>query len=202
MAEFMPDRSLLAAAIPAGALASTLSLAAAGGSGKTAIVGQSHNEFSDATQEGCAKYVEKDFRAAVLLFRKATQLQPRNPLGYYLLGEAQLGAGSLADAEAAWIHGDQVSESGPPSVRAKLLFVLADLRERQGRWEEAKTAWKRYADFASEGADAGAFPQSAEARTRDISAMQKQYGDYAIVRKRIREEDGGTIGKMPPAEQD
>jgi hypothetical protein len=31
--------------------------------------------------------------------------------------------------------------------------------------------------------------------------MQKQDKDYVIVRKRIRDEDGGALGKMPPAEK-
>jgi tetratricopeptide (TPR) repeat protein len=195
-------RTFMFSAVLAGALASTLSLAAAGaGDTKDAAPSKSKNEFSDAINEGCVKYVAKDLPGAIELFHKATQLQPRNPLGYYLLGEAQLGAGSLPDAEAAWLQGDQVSDGGPPSLKAKLLFVLADLRERQGRWEDAKTAWKRYADFAAQVGDAGAFPQTAEARIRDISAMQKQYKDYAIVRKRIRDEDGGVLGKMAPPEQ-
>ncbi len=195
-------RTLLVVAVAVGALASTLSFAAAGaGSGAKDAASKSQHEFSDAINEGCVKYVGKELPAAIELFRKATQLQPRNPLGYYLLGEAELGAGSLPDAEAAWLQGDQVSDGGPPSVKAKLLFVIADLRERQGRWEDAKTAWKRYADFAAQSADAGAFPASAEARTRDIDAMQKQYKDYAVVRKRIRDEDGGLLGKLPPPEQ-
>jgi tetratricopeptide (TPR) repeat protein len=197
----MRVRSLLVMAIGVGALASTLTLAAAGAGAKDATASQAQHEFSDAINEGCVKYVGKELPAAIELFRKATQLEPRNPLGYYLLGEAQLGAGSLPDAEAAWLQADQASDGGPASLKAKVLFVLADLRERQGRWEDAKTAWKRYADFAAQTPDAGAFPGSAEARTRAITTMQKQYKDYAIVRQRIREEDGGALGKMPPPEQ-
>lgn len=198
---FMRVRSLLVMAVVTGVLASTLSVAAlgAGGGTKDTAGSKAQTDFSDAVNAGCVKYVAKDFPGAIELFRNATQVQPRNPLGYYLLGEAQLGAGSLPDAEAAWLQADQVSDNGPPSVKAKVLFVLADLRERQGKWDDAKTAWKRYADFAASN-DAGAFPVSAETRTRDINAMQKQYADYAIVRKRIRDEDGGALGKMPPPE--
>jgi hypothetical protein len=44
--------------------------------------------------------------------------------------------------------------------------------------------------------------ESAGTRIRDIEAMQKQNKDYTTVRKRIREEDGGTIpgAKIPPPE--
>jgi tetratricopeptide (TPR) repeat protein len=191
-------------ALVSGALALAVPLLAADSSaGKpagAALSGQA--AFIDVVNQGSVKYVGKEIPAAIDFFRKATQLQPGNPLGYYLLGEALLGSGSLPDAEAAWLQGEQVAASGPPSVHAKLLFVIADLRERQGRWTDAKAAWKRYADFAAQNTDAGVFPASAEARIRDIEAMQKQNRDYVIVRKRIRDEDGGIIpgAKIPPPE--
>jgi tetratricopeptide (TPR) repeat protein len=198
----MRHRTLIAVALFGGSIALALPLAAAGGKGATAAApNKAQGDFDEAVNQGMVKYVGKDIPGSIELFRKATQIQPRNPLGYYLLGEAQLGAGSLADAEAAWLQADQVSDSGPPSIKAKVLFVLADLRERQGRWEDAKVAWKRYADFAASGVDSGAFPESAATRLKDIEAMEKQYKDYAIVRKRIRDEDGGALGKMPPPEK-
>jgi hypothetical protein len=202
-------RSLLAlVALSVGGLASTVPLLAADSSGGKPAVSTSASAatgraaFIDAINQGSVKYVAKDIPVAIDFFRKATQLEPQNPLGYYLLGEAFLGSGSLPDAEAAWLQGEQVASSGPPSVQAKLLFVLADLRERQGRWADSKVAWKRYADFAAQNGDAGVFPESAARRIRDTEAMQKQNKDYAIVRKRIRDEDGGTIpgAKIPPPE--
>jgi tetratricopeptide (TPR) repeat protein len=201
IAKLMKPRALLAVAVLVGSFAATVPIWA-GGAGVAAPVAKGGPaEFNDAINQGSLKYVGKETDQAIELFRKATQLQPRNPLGYYLLGEALLGAGSLTDAETAWLQGEQVADSGPPAVKAKLLFVLADLRERQGRWEDAKAAWKKYSDFASGNPDAGAFPESAATRIRDTEAMQKQYKDYAIVRKRIRDEDGGTLGKMPPPEK-
>lgn len=199
----MRPRTWIALALVVGGIASTAQLAVAGGKGpaKDPAASKSQTDFDNAVNQGCVKYVEHDIPRAIELFRQATQIQPRNPLGYYLLGEAQLGAGSLPDAEAAWLQADQVSDSGPLSVKAKVLFVLADLRERQGRWDDAKAAWKRYADFAAQASDAGAFPQSAATRIKDIEKMQQQYKDYAIVRKRIRDEDGGALGKMPPPEK-
>jgi tetratricopeptide (TPR) repeat protein len=197
----MRPRTWIALALVLGALASTAELAAAGGKGPAPAASKSQTDFDNAVNQGMVKYVEHDIPRAIELFRQATQIQPRNPLGYYLLGEAQLGAGSLPDAEAAWLQGDQVSDSGPPGVKGKLLFVLADLRERQGRWDDAKAAWKRYADFCAQSSDAGLFPESAATRIRDIEKMQQQWKDYTIVRKRIRDEDGGALGKMPPPEK-
>jgi tetratricopeptide (TPR) repeat protein len=190
----------LSAALVALAILGPASPADAAGT-PAAAANKGQGDFIEAINQGSVKYVGKEFPAAVEQFRKAVQIQPRNPLGYYLLGEALLGSGSLPDAETAWLQGEQVADAGPPSVHAKLLFVMADLRERQGRWDDAKTAWKRYADFAAQAGDAGAFPETPEARIRDIEAMQKQDKDYVIVRKRIREEDGGALGKMPPPEK-
>jgi tetratricopeptide (TPR) repeat protein len=195
----MRPRTWIALALVLGALASTAELAAAGKGNPAASKAQT--DFDNAINQGMVKYVEHDVPRSIELFRQATQIQPRNPLAYYLLGEAQLGAGSLPDAEAAWLQADQVSDSGPPAVKAKILFVLADLRERQGRWDDAKAAWKRYADFAAQASDAGAFPESAASRIQAIEKMQQQNKDYAIVRKRIRDEDGGALGKMPPPEK-
>jgi tetratricopeptide (TPR) repeat protein len=204
----MRPRTVLALSLFAGTLAATvpfLPALAAGPGGappaKPAGATKGQADFIQAINSGSVKYVGKELPEAVELFRKAVQIQPRNPLGYYLLGEALLGSGSLPDAETAWLQGLQVAEAGPPAVQAKLLFVLADLRERQGRWDEAKVAWKKYADFATQNPDAGAYPESAAARIRDTEAMQKQDQDYVIVRKRIRDEDGGALGKMPPPEK-
>jgi tetratricopeptide (TPR) repeat protein len=198
-----PALALAALAVPLFALAvvEPTSPAVAAGPAKAAAGNKGEAEFIDAINQGSLKYVGKELPASVELFRKAVQLQPRNPLGYYLLGEALLATGSLPDAETAWLQGEQVADAGPPSVHAKLLFVIADLRERQGRWDDAKVAWKKYADFAAQNSDAGAYPQSAETRIRDTEKMQKQDQDYVIVRKRIRDEDGGALGKMPPPEK-
>jgi tetratricopeptide (TPR) repeat protein len=188
---------LTLAAFATGVFASTVPLRAA-----PTVPSSGQAAFIDAINQGSVKYVAKDIPAAIDFFRKATQLQPRDPLGHYLLGEALLGSGSLADAETAWLQGQQVASSGSPSVQAKLLFVLADLRERQGRWDDARAAWKRYGEFATLNADAGAFPATAEARIQSLDVMQRQNKDYAIVRKRIRDEDGGTLpgAKIPPPE--
>jgi tetratricopeptide (TPR) repeat protein len=149
---------------------------------------QDGSDFSAAINAGSVKYVAKDYPGAIELYQKATQLQPRNPLGYYMLGEAQLGAGSLPETEKAWLQADQVIDNGPPGVKEKVLFVLADLRELQKRWDDAKAAWQRYADFCAKNPDLPAFPDSATARIKAIDDMQKQDKAYEIVRQRIKDE--------------
>jgi hypothetical protein len=147
-----------------------------------------HKAFAEAIASGSAKYTAKDVAGAIEEFRKATALEPRNPLGYYYLGEAQVGLSDLAQAESAWLHASQVSDEGTPGLKARIFFVIADLRERQHRWDDAKASWEQYGEVAAKLADGTAFPQVVKERIAAIDAMLTQDKAYEIVRKRIAEE--------------
>jgi tetratricopeptide (TPR) repeat protein len=159
------------------------------------------SEFMETCVSGNAKYVSRDFTGAIDLYRKAIQSNPKHPLGHYLLGEAQLAAGNIGEAEASWKQAELVADGRDPTLRARILFVLADIRERQKRWDDAKAAWRVYADWSAKYADAGVFPQSASSRQQVIDAMMKQDKAYDIVRQRIAEtKDGGVFTDLnaPP----
>jgi tetratricopeptide (TPR) repeat protein len=160
-------------------------------------------KYRDACIEGNTKYAARDFPAAIESYRKAIELDPKNPLGHYFLGEAQLAAGNMAEAEAAWSSAARVGTDKDATVMARVYFVLADLKERQKKWADARTAWQAYLDFAAKFPDAGAFPSSAQSRQQVIDAMMKQDKAYDVVRKRIEEtKDGGVFSdpnKQPPA---
>jgi len=147
-----------------------------------------HKKFIEAVKDGTDKYAAKDISGAIEAFHKATDLEPRNPAGYYFLGEAELGNRDLAQAESAWLHASQVSDDGPPGLKLKIFFVVADLRERQKRWDDAKAAWEQYGDLCAKFPDAGAFPGVVKERIAMIDAMLTQDKAYEIVRKRIAEE--------------
>jgi len=156
-----------------------------------------HKQFLDAIKDGSAKYVSKDVSGAIEAFQKATNLEPRNPVGYYYLGEAQLGNKDLAQAESAWLHASQVSDEGTPGLKAKIFFCIADLRERQKRWDDAKASWEQYSELTAK-FEGSTFPTIAKERIAAIDTMLAQDKAYEIVRKRIAEEKakgGGT----PPA---
>src|SRR5262249_48014896 len=59
-------------------------------------------KYKDAWRDGNAKYAARDFAGAIAAYQKAIEIDPNNALGHYFLGEAQLAAGSLVEAEAAW----------------------------------------------------------------------------------------------------
>ncbi len=150
------------------------------------------SRFMEAVALGNAKATSRDFAGAMEQYRKGIQLQPANPLGHYLLAEAQLVQGNLSEAEASMNQAENVADKAP-SVKAKVLFVLAELKERQKKWDEAKTAWRRYEEYAGNHSDAAAMPASAAARIAAIDEQLKQDDAYAVVRERIAtERDGGT----------
>jgi len=150
------------------------------------------SKFMETCVKGNAKFVSRDFPGAIEIYRQAIQLQPNNPLGHYLLGEAQSASGNLAEAEASWTNADNLGDK-VPTVKTKLLFVLADLKERQKKWDDAKAAWTRYQQYVAAHPDAGGSAATATARIQAIDDMLKQDKAYDIVRQRIAAEktDGG-----------
>ena len=159
--------------------------------------------FKDAVTDGSAKYAARDFPGAVAAFQKAVEAAPKNPLGHYFLGEAQLAAGNLTEAEAAWNRASLAATDKDAGLRAKILFVLADLRERQKRWDDAKAAWQVYLDWAAKYPDAKAFTGSGTSRQTVITAAQTQDKAYDVVRQRIAATKNGGVfsdqSKQPPA---
>ena len=150
------------------------------------------SEFMETIALGNTKYISRDFPAAIETYRKAIALQPTQALGHYLLGEAQLATGNVTEAEASFVAADNVADRNP-GVKVKVLFCLADVKERQKKWDDAKAAWQRYNDYAQAHSDAGAMPASATARLQAIDEALKQDKVYEAVRARIAfDKDAGT----------
>jgi tetratricopeptide (TPR) repeat protein len=149
--------------------------------------------YRAACADGNTKYAARDFPAAIEAYRKAIEHDPKNPLGFYLLGEAQLAGGNLTEAEASWNRASLEAGEKEPALRAKILFVLADLKERQKKWDEARAAWQVYLDWASKYPNAGAFPGSAQSRQQVIDTVVKLDKAYAVVRQRIADTKAGGV---------
>ncbi len=116
--------------------------------------------------DGSTKYAARDFAGAVASFQKAIEVDPKNPLGHYFLGEAQLAAGNMTEAEAAWNRASLEASEKDPALRAKILFVLADLKERQHKWDDARAAWQVYLDWVAKYREARATPAAARRASR------------------------------------
>ena len=112
------------------------------------------SKFMETAVQGNVKLLSRDFPGAIELYRQAIQLQPTNPLGHYLLGEAQSASGNIPEAEASWTQADNLGDK-VPEVKTRVLFCLADLKERQKKWDDAKAAWQRYQQYVAAHVDAG-----------------------------------------------
>ncbi len=145
-------------------------------------------EWMEQCLKGNAKYLAHDIPGAIDLYRTAIQLAPKRPLPHYLLGEAELGAGNLPEADTALSDAEQSSDDRDPNVRGKILFLLADVKEREKKWDDARAAWKAYGDYAAKHVDAGMTPATPPARIQAIDDMLKQDKAYDVVRQRIADE--------------
>ena len=185
--------------VPALALAPVV---ASAGKKKTESSAPSH-EYSAACSSGNAKYASRDFDAAIAQYRKAIDIAPHQPLAHYLLGEALIASGNVAEAEASLGRAALEAGEKDPSLYAKVLFVTADLKERQKKWDDAKVAWQTYLDWANRFPDANVFPATAQSRLVVLDVAIKQDKAYDVVRQRIAaSQDGGVFSdpsKSPPS---
>jgi len=147
--------------------------------------------FWEAIKKGDNAVLARDFDGAIAAYREAIQSQPQNPMGHYRLGEAQLGKGDQKEAELAWNAGLRFADKDPV-MKAKLLFVLADLRERQKSHDEATTRWTDYGKAASDKAAKGypATPEDRKKRIATVKELATQYADVKVrIEKRLKEAD-------------
>jgi TolA-binding protein len=139
--------------------------------------------FWEAIKKGDSAILARDFDGAIAAYREAIQSQPQNPMGHYRLGEAQLAKGDQKEAELAWTAGLRFADRDAV-MKAKLLFVLADLRERQKNHDDATTRWAAYGVAAS-AKDAKGYPATAEDRKKRIATVKELATQYADVKVRI-----------------
>jgi tetratricopeptide (TPR) repeat protein len=140
--------------------------------------------FWDALNKGDAAYIARDFDGAIKAYREAIEKESQNALGHYRLGEAQLAKGDMNEAEQSWQSGLRFVGKDE-MLRAKLLFVLADLRERQKNYDEATSRWKEYEKHAQSQPTAKAFPATATERQKRITDWKQISTDSAAVKERI-----------------
>jgi tetratricopeptide (TPR) repeat protein len=148
--------------------------------------------FWEFLKRGDDAYLARNFDAAIDAFQSALAKEPQNPLGHYRLGEALRASGRLDEAEKAWTKALQ--HAGRDAVlKAKVLFVLADLRERQQNYTEAAKAWAAYGRFVAQNQAANGYPKSAgerKQRNEDYQRLVEQYvAVKARIEKRLREVD-------------
>lgn len=156
------------------------------------------SQYMETCVKGNEKLVAKDPTAAIDLYKKAVQLSPKQALAHYLLAEAYISQQNLGEAEASIKEAMEAQDTGKnPALRSRVLFLNADILEREKQWDKAKAAWQLYAEHNARNADAG-FPQTAAERIKTIQKILDMEKQYVEVRARIAaEKDGGTKQPTP-----
>jgi len=138
--------------------------------------------FWEAVIEGDNAYVAGSYPAALEAYKKALAAEPTNAKGHYRVGQVQVATGQLEEAEKAYETALKYAENDPPT-KAKILFVLADLRERQKDNEGATERWDAYASHTA--ATKTGHPATAVERKKVIATWQQLQEQYAAVKERI-----------------
>jgi tetratricopeptide (TPR) repeat protein len=159
-------------------------------------LGKGKPAYSAKVMKGHAAYVARDFQGAIAAYKDAIKDDASDPFAHYFLGEAQLAAGNVAEADASFAAGLRVV-AAKDDIHAKLLFVVADLRERQGKWPDAKKAWEEYAQFLSSHPTAKGYTATATERSKVIDTHVDLETKYAAVKQRIEQRLKETTAPPP-----
>lgn len=140
--------------------------------------------FLELINRGDRAYLARDFDGAIAAYREAIQKAPQDALGHYRIGAAQLAKGDQKEAEAAFVSGLRFAGKDG-TLKAKLLFALADLRERQQGSDEAIARWREYAQHAEQAREAVTYLATASERVKRNEAWKQNAADSAEVKARI-----------------
>lgn len=139
--------------------------------------------FWESLKKGDAAFAARDFDAAIAAYKEAITKEPQNALGFYRLGEAQLAKGDQQEAEAAWVSALRFAND--PPLKAKVMHVLADLRERQKAYDDATDRWNAYEKYGTEQSQAKAYPATPVDRKKRITEWKRLVEEGAQVKARI-----------------
>jgi len=142
--------------------------------------------FTETLLRGDKAVVLRDFEGALAAYREALAKEPENALGHYRVGETQMLKGDLREAELAFSAGLSVVAAQSAALKAKLLFALADVRERQKAYDEASAKWTEYEALCVAQKDTPGFPAASGAeRKKVVEAWKKLSADSLAVKARI-----------------
>jgi tetratricopeptide (TPR) repeat protein len=149
----------------------------------------------EAMAKGDGALLARDYDAAISAYRDALSKSPQNPIPQYRVAEAQKLKGDLKEAEASYNAALRLV-GNDATMKAKILFCLADLSERQKDSEQATQRWTEYETFVKSAEKAKAYPASAAERKKRIQEWKQISSDSAAVKARIesrmREGDATT----------
>lgn len=139
---------------------------------------------ADPEKDGDRAYLAHDFDGALAAYQRGLKKQPQNARLHYRVGQTQIAKGDLKEAEAAYLAAVRFV-AADHALKAKLLFVLADLRERQKAYDDAHEGWSKYEALLKEQSGVKGFPQTASERKKRLTEYKQLLTDYAAVKARI-----------------
>lgn len=139
--------------------------------------------FWEATNRGNAAFLARDFDKAIAEYREAITKEPQNALGHYRMAEAQIAKGNLTEAEASLTNALRFAGSSP-QLKAKIVFVMADVKERAKAYDDAIAKWGEYGQEAAK-PEAKGYPATPPERKKRIETYKQMVSDYAAVKARI-----------------
>jgi len=142
--------------------------------------------FWESIKKGDDALVAKDLAGAKSAYQDAIKSEPQNAMGHYRMGEAELQQGNLKEAEASWQTASRFAGQNA-ALKAKVLFVLADVSERLRALDEATNRWNGYEDHAKANATAKTYPQTPPDRKKRIEDWKKLETEYGAVKDRIKQ---------------
>lgn len=137
----------------------------------------------EAIVRGDRAYGTADYSGASEAYGEAIRLDAEAMLGYYRMALVHLERGKLDEVEQ--LLQKAATKKGPEELQAKVLFVLADLRERTGKWSLAKDAWSTYTAFVEGHPKSNGYADTAIERHKQIDRRVKYEKDYGPVKERI-----------------
>lgn len=140
----------------------------------------------EAIKRGDDAYVAHNVDGAIKEYQAAIEAKPQNPVAHYRLACALVAKGEFKQAQESLDSALRFAQADPQTA-AKVLFVAADLKEREHDYPAALTAWKAYSAFVKANPNVKAFPASAESREAKVAAIIKLDEQSAKVKQRIDE---------------
>jgi len=142
--------------------------------------------FWEAIKKGDDALAARDVEGAKTAYQEAIRGEPQNAMGHYRMGEAELTKGNLKEAEGFWQSALRfVGENA--GLKAKVLFVLADLKERQRSLDEATNGWNAYEGHSKASPTAKTYPATPVDRKKRVEDWKKLEVDYGAVKIRIKQ---------------
>ncbi len=149
---------------------------------------QGISPFWEQIKQGDNAYIARSFDQALESYKAAIAALPHDPIGHLRVAEVHLQKGQLPEAEQALVAalrfvGTDIGQ------KAKIFFLLAEVRERKLAVDEAIASWTAYEKLQSEVKPPETAVVTSEKGTKaKPPAPVRIFGDTAVERKKRLEE--------------